>query len=409
MRHSDLVATRRFAKLQRRRARETPTLSPARRAKRQVASAIALLLLAIPAHAQRNVEVGDDDALRAALRGARPGDTIQIAPGVYRGGILVEHMRGAEGKPITITAADRENPPIIRGGNTGMQLVNPAHVEVSHLVIEGARYNGLNIDDGGSMNATARQVRIDSVVVRDIGPQGNRDGIKLSGVSHFTVVNCSIERWGDGGSGIDMVGCHHGTIERTTLRHGDTVGSTGIQAKGGTTEVRILDCRFEHAGRRAINIGGSTGDAFFRPPLAPRDNAEARHVRIERCVFIGSEAPIAFTTSVHCSVTDNTFYRPTRWVMRLLQEKPLDRFVSSGDHTFAGNTIIWRRGDLHAFINVGPDTRPQSMTFESNTWYCEDAPGQSVPTLPVLEINGIHGTRPPDETLERVQHRARNN
>lgn len=360
------------------------------------------LLLAAVARADRTVEVATDDALRAALRDARPGDTLRIASGVYRGGIYAQDLHGTKAQPIALTAADPNQPPIIRGGNVGIHLVNPRHVTLSDLTIEQCKDNGLNIDDGGTMQATAQDVTLTKLTVRDIGPQGNHDGIKLSGVRDLLVTRCTLERWGDGGSGIDMVGCHEGRITECVLRNRDASAATGVQAKGGCTGIVIDRCRFEHAARRAINLGGSTGEAFFRPPLQPDGNAEARNVRVEACVFIGSDAPVAFTTSVHCSVTDNIIYRPSRWVLRLLQEQPLDRFVSSGDHTFAANTIIWRKGDLHAFVNVGPNTRPDTMRFVGNTWYCEDDPTPSTPTLPAPEHRGVHGQRPPEEVWKRI-------
>jgi len=47
-------------------------------------------------------------------------------------------------------------------------------------------------------------------------------------------------------------------------REGASNGS-GVQAKGGTSEVVIQACTFLGAGQRAINVGGSTGLEFFRP------------------------------------------------------------------------------------------------------------------------------------------------
>ena len=44
-----------------------------------------------------------------------------------------------------------------------------------------------------------------------------------------------IRSCGTGGSGIDMVGCHRGVIQSNVFRHTDFVGSTGVQAKGGTS------------------------------------------------------------------------------------------------------------------------------------------------------------------------------
>ncbi len=368
-------------------------------------SCATLLVWTVAAHGQRVVDVGDDDSLRAALRAARTGDTIRIAPGVYRGGLNASNLRAAhhhEQSVITITGADPAHPPIIRGGGNGLHLINPANLVVAHLILEGAQHNGLNIDDGGSMNATAERIRIEGVTVRNVGPGGNSDGIKLSGLTRFAVVNCTIERWGDGGSAIDMVGCHHGTIEGCTIRHDPGRGANGVQTKGGSSDIAVTRCRFEHAGQRAINAGGSTGEAFFRPPLAGQGNREAQRITLEQNVIIGSAAAVAFPTSTDCRVTNNVIYRPTRWVLRLLQEQPLDRFVSSGEHTFADNTIIWRRGDLHTIVNVGGNTRPDTLAFARNWWYCEDAPGDSTPSLPVREANGVHGRRPPDEVFTRL-------
>ena len=95
--------------------------------------------------------------------------------------------------------------------------------------------------------------------MRDIGTGGNDDGIKLSGVDSFTVEDCLIESWGAWGSAIDMVGCHGGVIRGCVLRNGGLAGGTGVQAKGGSAGVVVRDNRFESAGVRAVQIGGSTG------------------------------------------------------------------------------------------------------------------------------------------------------
>ena len=102
-----------------------------------------------------------------------------------------------------------------------------------HLTITGATVNGINIDDGGSFASPARNVVLRVLHVRDVGPKGNKDAIKLSGLVDFRVEDCAIERWGDGGSGIDMVGCHRGEITKTGFRHTSPTMANGVQAKGG--------------------------------------------------------------------------------------------------------------------------------------------------------------------------------
>ena len=173
--------------------------------------------------------------------------------------------------------------------------------------MSGATGNGINIDDGGSPDTPAHHVVLRGLVVRDIGPTGNRDGIKLSGVDDFRVEGCTVERWGDRGSGIDMVGCHRGEVVGCTFRHGDRQGDNGVQAKGGSGEIMIRRCRFEHAGQRAVNLGGSTGLAYFRP--RPQ-GYEAKDITVEDCTFVGSMAPVAFVGVDGAAVRHNTIYRP---------------------------------------------------------------------------------------------------
>jgi len=357
-------------------------------------TALALALLLAPGGG-RTINIHTDDALRAALADARPGDTIRLAPGTYRGGLFAENLHGTEDAAIIITAADPDDPPVIRGGTQAIHLVDPRHVTLSHLVCEKQTGNGINIDDGGSFDTPAEHVTLDRIVLRDTGPTGNRDGIKLSGVVDFTVRNCTIERWGDRGSGIDMVGCHRGTITGCTFRHGDTTGNNGVQAKGGTADIRVLRCHFDHAGTRAVQLGGSTGDRFFRPALDDPPQIEAEDVTVRDCTFIGGQAAVAFVSSRNCAVERCTIYRPTRWVIRILNERRGDEgFLPPQRGRFAGNIVVWKDGDLHRFVNVGADTEPDTFTFEHNWWHCLDAPDRSKPDLPSPERGGVYGRDP---------------
>ncbi|MFT5468643.1 MAG: hypothetical protein ACI8UO_003754 [Verrucomicrobiales bacterium] len=102
------------------------------------------------------------------------------------------------------------------------------------------------------------------MVIEDIGPRGNHDALKLSGLSDFVVRNCTFAGWG--GSAIDMVGCHNGLIDNCTFTGKDGFSQdNGVQMKGGSSKIRVTRSWFEHAGQRAINLGGSTGLPYFRP------------------------------------------------------------------------------------------------------------------------------------------------
>jgi hypothetical protein len=344
------------------------------------------------AHAQGEgaVTVRDLAGLRRALSEARPGTRILLAAGVYTSGFLARDVRGAEGKPVVIAAADPKDPPVFRGGS-GVQLSDVAHLELRDLVFEGATGNGLNIDDGGSFDTPAHHLALVGLTVRDVGPQGNRDGIKLSGVDDFRVEGCVVERWGNGGSGIDMVGCHRGVIERCRFVHGDSMGSNAVQAKGGTRDVAIRRCHFQNAGQRAVNLGGSTGLEFFRPRP---EGFEARDVTVEGCVFVGSIAPVAFVGVDGATVRFNTIYRPKRWALRILQETTAPGFVPCRNGRFTDNLILFRSDEMAQAVNIGPNTAPQTFRFARNWWYCLDQPSRSRPSLPAPETEAVVGRNP---------------
>ena len=343
------------------------------------------------AAAQGVVRVRDVAQLRQALTSPKPGTRVLLAPGTYAGGLHLTGLQGQEGRAIVIAAADPDDPPVVSGGGTAMHLVQPAYVELRDLVVTGARSNGVNIDDGGTFGTPAHHVVLKRLTVRDIGPEGNRDGIKLSGVDHFRVEGCTIERWGSGGSGIDMVGCHEGLIEECTFRHGDRAGGSGVQAKGGSRGVVVRRCRFEHSGHRAVNVGGSTGLQYFRPNVL---GYEAKDITVEGCTFVGSQAPIAFVGVDGATVCFNTIYRPAAWVFRILQETRAEGFVPSRDGVFRDNLIVFRADELRTHVNIGSGTAPETFRFARNAWYCEDSPARSKPSLPSAEAGGIYGKDP---------------
>lgn len=351
-----------------------------------------VLSLPSPAGGGDTVKVSSRDQLVKAVAEARPGTTILIAAGTYQGGLSFDDLQGQPGSPIILAAADEEHPPIFQGTRFGIHLTDAAFVELRHLELTGAQGNGLNIDDGGSYNTPAHDIVLRGLTIRDIGPQGNRDGVKLSGVDRFRVEACTIERWGEAGSGIDMVGCHDGTIVDCVFRHRDGIPANGVQTKGGSRHVVIQKCRFENAGGRGVNIGGSTGLEHFRPPL---DGYEAQDITVEDCTFVGSSAPICFVGVDGAVVQYNTIYRPHRYVMQILQESQGDQFVPCRKGIFRHNLIAFRADEIRGIVNIGPGTAADTFQFAHNWWYCVDRPQRSDRlSLPVSETGGSYGLNP---------------
>lgn len=306
-----------------------------------------------------------------------PGDRLLIAPGTYAGGLGISGLRADAANPVVITALDPDDPPVIEGGASGIHLSGCTGIRLAHLVVRGCTGNGINIDDGGRADEPASAIEVDRVAILDTGPTGNRDALKLSGVRDFKVTRCRFEGWG--GSAIDMVGCHAGEIRDCTFRGKDGFSQdNGVQAKGGSSDIRVLASFFERAGQRAVNAGGSTGDAYFRPVDAA---TEAQRIEVAGCRFSGGDAVIAFVSSRDCRFHHNTIHRPVRWVIRILQESSGERFPPSGNHRFDHNLIVADPG-LRSEVNVGAGTDPESCRFEDNVWHREGGGRRNVPALP---------------------------
>lgn len=349
---------------------------------------------------ERIVNVGSVAELERAAADAKPGTRIRIAPGTYPGGVHLDGLTGALGRPVVLEAADPERPPLFEGGGSGLHLTDPVHVEVLGLTFRGQRGNGVNIDDGGTPATPAHHVSLLRLSVEDVGPEGNCDAIKLSGVNDLRVEACLLERWGRGGSALDLVGCRRGTIEGCTLRHGpEAAGASGVQLKGGTVEVHVRRNRFEHAGGRAVNAGGSTGAAYFRPPLDEWKGPkyEARALTIEGNTFVGSQAPVAFVGVDGAVFRFNTVYLPGRWALRILQETQVEGFVPCRNVEVSDNLIVFRTDAWsEGGVNTGRGTEPSSFRFARNLWWAADAPARTRASvrLPTPEKDGVYGEDP---------------
>lgn len=341
-----------------------------------------------PHEPDRRIAVEDARALESALAAARPGDRIELAPGRYPA-IRFANVAGTADRPIVLIAANPLDPPVLESGLHGSDV---SHLTISTIVVAGAPRNGINIDDGGSIETPSRFVRLERIAVRDVGGADNADGIKLSGVVDSAIVGCEVSRWGRRGSGIDLVGCHRLVIEDTILTdHEHETAASGIQAKGGSTAIVIRRCRFLHAGQRAVNIGGSTGETYFRPK---DPGYEAKDVVVEGCTFEGSLAPIACVGSVGATIRFNTIRTPRKWVLRILQESRGDSFAKCRDGVFTRNLVLYDARVGAEVVNVGPGTAPETFVFAENYWYRTDDPARSIPALPTPEREPRGGVDP---------------
>ncbi len=292
--------------------------------------------------ADRVIDVQDDAGLRRALSDAAPGTRIRIAPGSYSPGIFVQGLRGTTDQPIVIEGADPDRPPVFRGGGTAWQFSDCAYLTVRNLAVRGQSGNGINIDDGGTYDTPSHHFLLESLQVSEIGPKGNRDGIKLSGVVDFVIRDCTIDGWG--GQAIDMVGCHRGLIEGCRfLGRAGFSQATGPQTKGGSSQIVIRRCLFLDAGQRGVNLGGSTGMAYFRPADA---SYEARDITVDsNTIWSSSVQPISRPLSISAPTQiPRPFALPTTFGSARTAHSPAAPNCPPRRHPVSTESILnWKR------------------------------------------------------------------
>ncbi len=325
-----------------------------------------------------NDDAGDGSAgapfatIGRAVGEATPGTRIVVAAGTYAGIGWREGLQGDAESPIAIVG---EGEVIIDGGGTAMaaHLVEPHYLVLEGLTIQNAFPHGMNIDDGGTFDTPAHHVILRDITIRNVGDGHNNDCLKMSGVDDFMVLDSDMSGC-NAGEIIDMVGCHRGLIHGNWFH--DTPRS-GVQTKGGSSDVLIHGNRFSDIVERSVNAGGSTDLALIRPIDATHEGARTQIVAnlFER----PGNTPVAFVGCDTCVFANNTIILPGRYIARILEE---DTQRGPGSHGyFLNNLIVFDAAGLSGgFVNVGPGTLPETYVFGWNLWHALDSPGFTGPT-----------------------------
>lgn len=322
------------------------------------------------------VSVRSDAELRAALREVKAGSVIKVAAGTYSGGWTVRDV-----ERLTIEGTTPENPPVFSGGSVAWHFSRCNGLRMRHLRITGQTGNGVNLDDGGVLDQPMVDATIEQLHISNIGPKGNCDGLKASGLDRLTVHECNFEGWA--GQATDLVGCHQVTIRKCTYTGKEGFrGTAGVQIKGGSERVIVEECRFVNAGERPINVGGSTGAAYFRPPGA---KYESRRVIVRSNTIEGGLCAVAFVGTEDSEFSGNTIRFPEKWIFRILQENTSPGFVPCRNVKIVDNDIRFRGSSVQVECNIGSGTEPKTFRFRGNQWLAVDQPENFRPKLPTEE------------------------
>ena len=212
------------------------------------------------------VTVSDIDGIFAAVRNAKPGDVIQIAPGTYDytpyyGAQKIDtKASGTADAPIMLTAADPEKPPVLTGKTTSDGYV--LHIQgdwwiLDHLICTTSQ-KGIVLDHSGHtviQNCEVKNTGAEAIALRD-------------GSSECTVKNCEIHDtglvspgFGEGvyiGSAYSTAGfdyqCDNNKVLNCTFKN---VAAEHIDVKEYTTGTEVAGCTFYGDGMTGENYAGS--------------------------------------------------------------------------------------------------------------------------------------------------------
>lgn len=230
-----------------------------------------LTLLKRDAQAQpeHTVRVSDIEGLFTAMRNAKPGDVIRVAPGtydytVYQGAQKIDTpAAGTAEHPIRLTAADPENPPVLTGNGTEHGYV--LHIQGDDWIIENMVLT--NAQKGIVFDHSCRSV----IRNCEICTTGAEAVALRDGSSECTVESCNIHDtglvtpgYGEGvyvGSAKSTTGfdykCDNNRILRCTFRN---IAAEDIDVKEYTTGTEIAYCTFYGDGMTGENYAGSFVD-----------------------------------------------------------------------------------------------------------------------------------------------------
>ena len=261
------------------------------------------------------VDVCGVEELFLAMKNAQPGDVIRVASGTYdytsyQGAQKIDtSAEGTETAPITLTAADPENPPVITGTSTEHGYV--LHITGDYWILENLKITtaqkGIVLDNSNHSiirNCEVYNTGAEAIAIRD-------------GSSYCTVKDSYIHDtgtitpgYGEGiyiGSAKSTTGfdykCDYNTVDGCTFRN---VAAEHVDVKEYTTGTEIMNCIFYGDGMTGENNAGSFVDIAGND-VNVHDNTGYRNENTNIVASFELHEQVD-GWGYHCVFTDNTLY-----------------------------------------------------------------------------------------------------
>jgi hypothetical protein len=286
----------------------------------------------------------DLSAFAAAIRAAKPGDTIVVPAGNFTIGGAIQPKDG-----IKIVGAGRDNTSITFNAGSSSSMISlgaASNVELAGFTLN-ANSNAFasqGIDGSGGHGEYIHDLRVENLSQNtSFGPQG----IYFEGVTDNRIINNDFTNIGVNslwGAGIRL---GHGSSRTQVI--GNTITDTGrggILANDGTTDLVIRNNTVTGSGL-APNAPGLGIEIFGN---SDRALVEGNH--IDHWLSLDSSSQVAVRNNV---ITSNV--GPAKYA-------GLEMAAGSHDNLFVGNTV---QGGAQVGISVSGDGAKQHVLFANNT------------------------------------------
>lgn len=127
-----------------------------------------------------DVFTGNPNNYLTLLRGLASGDTLLLEPGTYDDpndvpGLPFFNMHGEPEKPIVISGANPQDPPVLLGRSTHntVRFDNASYIEIRNIVIDGQDLGG----DGVKAQGMAHHITLENLLIKGVGSDQQIVGI----------------------------------------------------------------------------------------------------------------------------------------------------------------------------------------------------------------------------------------
>jgi len=347
----------------------------------RIAAAVVCAAASVGVSATQHLVAPGEDWSRLASR-VKPGDEIILMPGRHKPASFTD-LRGEANRPIIIRSVTPDAPAVIVADSAGIEFIRPFAVILQDVQITAGTRAGIRATDGESGDGVVGDpfqsgFRVRRVSISRIGPEATSDAVRIWGLADVQIDQLTVVGWG--GAAVEIVGCREVTIERSRfLGDSDFEQVSGVEVRGGSQAVSMIDCVFRDCGDASIALGGPSARREFRPALPDvpdpkRPRFEASRIQVDRCEVVGGRTSIALIGAQHVVINACTIVNPEESLFRFATTDP-NIPVSQNDHvTLDANLFAWKPATLRALFAADDTARPAALNITDNLWW---SPGES--------------------------------